>query len=158
MGGLGKTTLAKKVYHDVKNQFVCHAFIYLSQQFAIKDVLMRIINGVMSPSKEEIEEIEKKNLGELGRMLHGYLKEKRYLVVIDDIWSIEAWDTVSLVLPDTGASKSRVMLTTRFEEVASHASAASGHPHKMRFLTCNEGWELFMKKIFPGENPLTACP
>ncbi|XXG70996.1 hypothetical protein AAC387_Pa07g0349 [Persea americana] len=151
MGGLGKTTLAKKVYHDVKKQFDCHAFIYLSQQFVIKDVLMRIIKWVTSRSQEEIE---KSNLEELGTMLHSYLKEKRYLVVIDDIWSIEAWEKLNLILP-VGMKGSRVMLTTRFEEVASHAS---GHPHKMRFLTYNEGWELFMKKIFPGEDPLTACP
>ncbi|RWR84250.1 putative disease resistance protein [Cinnamomum micranthum f. kanehirae] len=151
MGGLGKTTLAKKVYHDVQKQFDCHAFIYLSQQFAIKDVLMRIIKYVMSRSQKEIEKL---NLEELGTLLHAYLKEKRYLVVIDDIWSIEAWDMLNPILP-AGMKESRVMLTTRSEEVASHASR---HPHKMRFLTYNEGWDLFMKKIFPREDPLTACP
>ncbi|RWR97709.1 putative disease resistance protein [Cinnamomum micranthum f. kanehirae] len=151
MGGLGKTTLAKKVYHDVKKQFDCHAFIYLSQQFSIKDVLMRIIKCLTSRSQEVIEQL---NLEELSTMLHGDLKEKRYLVVIDDIWSIEAWEKLNLILP-AGMKGSRVMLTTRFEEVASHAS---GHPHKMRFLTYNEGRELFMKKIFPGEDPLIACP
>ncbi|XXG70999.1 hypothetical protein AAC387_Pa07g0353 [Persea americana] len=155
MGGLGKTTLAKKVYHDVKKQFDCHAFIYLSQQFAIKDVLMRIIKCVTIPSQEDIKKIEKLNLEELSTMLHGDLKKKRYLVVIDDIWSIEAWEKINRILPD-GMKGSRVMLTTRNEEVASHADPR--HPHKMRFLNGKEGWELFLKKIFPGEDPLTACP
>ncbi|RWR84251.1 putative disease resistance RPP8-like protein 2 [Cinnamomum micranthum f. kanehirae] len=96
MGGLGKTTLAKKVYHDVQKQFDCHAFIYLSQQFAVKDILMRIIKCLTSQSQEEIEKL---NLEELSTMLHGDLKEKRYLVVIDDIWSIEAWEKLNLILP-----------------------------------------------------------
>ncbi|XXG71050.1 hypothetical protein AAC387_Pa07g0390 [Persea americana] len=28
----------------------------------------------------------------------------------------------------------------------------------MRLLNDDEGWELFMKKIFPGGDPSTACP
>ncbi|KAK8634155.1 hypothetical protein V6N13_014984 [Hibiscus sabdariffa] len=31
MGGLGKTTLAKKIYDDVKDSFGCHAWITMSQ-------------------------------------------------------------------------------------------------------------------------------
>ncbi|XXG71055.1 hypothetical protein AAC387_Pa07g0393 [Persea americana] len=156
MGGSGKTTLAKKIYHDVKEDFDCRAFIYLSQQYEIKEILMNILLCVKSLSPEEIEKIEKMNVSGLGRMLHNHLREKKYLVVIDDIWSIEDWDAIKLIFPN-GASQSRVMLTTRNKEVALHADPLS-RPHDMRLLKDDEGWELFMKKIFPGGDPSTACP
>ncbi|XXG71052.1 hypothetical protein AAC387_Pa07g0391 [Persea americana] len=156
MGGSGKTTLAKKVYDDVKDNFDCHAFVYLSEQYEIKEVLVNIIECVKSPSPEEIEKIKKMNVRELGRMLRDHLRAKKYLVVIDDIWSIEAWDALKLIF-QYGTSKSRVLLTTRNKEVALHADPSS-HPHEMRLLNRHEGWELFMKKIFSGENPSTACP
>ncbi|XXG71159.1 hypothetical protein AAC387_Pa07g0476 [Persea americana] len=153
MGGLGKTTLAKKVYHAIKHEFDCHAFVYLSEQFGIKDVLMRIITCVMGLSREDREKL---NEDQLGMMLRDHLREKRYLLFIDDIWSTQAWDTLKLVLP-IGMNKSRVMLTTRIKDVALHADPSS-HPHEMRLLNDDEGWELFMKKIFPEGNPSTACP
>ncbi|RWR84258.1 Disease resistance protein [Cinnamomum micranthum f. kanehirae] len=154
MGGLGKTTLARQVYHDVKNDFDCHAFICLSQQYEMKDVLIHLITCAMGKLGGEIENLP---IEELGMRLREHLKGKRYLVVIDDIWSTKAWDDLKLILPDTGKSKSRVMLTTRIKDVAVHADPVS-RLHEMRLLNDNEGWELFMKKVFPGENPSAACP
>ncbi|XXG51498.1 hypothetical protein AAC387_Pa03g0047 [Persea americana] len=150
MGGAGKTTLAKKVYRDVKNIFNCHAFIYLSQQYTIKDVLIRIIECTMSLPREHIEKLNEEDMGE---KLSAYLRRKRYLVVIDDIWTTEAWEILKRILPDD-SNKSRVMLTTRNKEVALRADRLSP-PHEMRLLSDREGWELFMKRIFPDGN---ACP
>ncbi|KAF2318926.1 hypothetical protein GH714_011825 [Hevea brasiliensis] len=50
MGGLGKTTLAKKVYNDthVKQHFDCYSWVFVSQQFSIKDVLVGILINVAS--------------------------------------------------------------------------------------------------------------
>ncbi|XXG71010.1 hypothetical protein AAC387_Pa07g0360 [Persea americana] len=154
MGGSGKTTLAREVYHNVKNDFDCHAFVCISQQYEMKDVLIRVITCVMSKCRAEIENLP---ADELGTMLRDHLKGKKYLVVIDDIWSIKALDALKLVLPANGKDQSRVMLTTRIKAVAVHADPVSPL-HEMRLLNDNEGWELFMKKVFPGENPSAACP
>ncbi|RWR84252.1 Disease resistance protein [Cinnamomum micranthum f. kanehirae] len=153
MGGSGKTTLAREVYRNVKNDFDCHAFVCISQQYEMKDVLIRVITCVMSKSRAEIENLPE---DELGTMLRDHLKGKKYLVVIDDIWSKEAWNMLGVVLPN-GKDQSRVMLTTRIKDVAVHADPVS-RLHEMRLLNDNEGWELFMKKVFPGENPSAACP
>ncbi|XXG55016.1 hypothetical protein AAC387_Pa03g2756 [Persea americana] len=144
MGGSGKTTLAKKVYCDIKDNFDCHAFIYLSQKYGIRNVLIRIIECVMGRVSQE----EKENSNEyLTERLRDHFSKKRYLVVIDDIWTKEAWDELKLILPD-GLSKSRVMLTTRNKEVALHTDPLS-QPHYIRLLNEEESWELFHKKIFP---------
>ncbi|RWR84257.1 putative disease resistance protein [Cinnamomum micranthum f. kanehirae] len=155
IGGSGKTALAKKILNDVKVHFDCHALVYVSQQYKIKDVLVRIIKGVAGDSAPK--GIEKMDEVDLGLMLRDkYLRRKRYLVVLDDIWTREAWDSLILKLPDDG-NKSRVLVTTRIRDVALHADP-SGHHHEMRLLNDDESWELFMKKIFLGKDPLTACP
>ncbi|PON44758.1 NB-ARC domain containing protein [Parasponia andersonii] len=61
MGGLGKTTLAKLVYSssDVKRHFDCCAWVFISQQFAVRDVLFEILVQI------GFDDIAKKNLEEL---------------------------------------------------------------------------------------------
>ncbi|KAF9624499.1 hypothetical protein IFM89_011542 [Coptis chinensis] len=43
---------------------------------------------------------------------------------------------------------SRVMLTTRNEDVALHAVPSTHHHHALRLLNKDESWELFSKKVF----------
>ncbi|RWR84277.1 putative disease resistance protein RF45 [Cinnamomum micranthum f. kanehirae] len=148
MPGSGKTTLARKVYDDVKDDFDYHAFLCLSQEYEIKDVLMRMIKCVMDLPRED-EGMAQLTEADLGKKLQKRLKEKRYLVVIDDVWSKEAWNMLKPMLPDVG-NKSRVMLTTRKEEVVPYPLRL-----KKRLLNDDEGWELFIKQIF---QPSTPCP
>ncbi|KAL0015061.1 hypothetical protein SO802_002130 [Lithocarpus litseifolius] len=48
MGGLGKTTLARKIYNnnDVKNYFDFRGWAYVSQEYRVKDLLLEILKGV----------------------------------------------------------------------------------------------------------------
>ncbi|PHU08054.1 hypothetical protein BC332_24543 [Capsicum chinense] len=52
--------------------------------------------------------------------LQKLLKRKRYLVVIDDMWTTEAWDDIKLCFPDSN-NGSRILL--RNVEVAEYASS-----------------------------------
>ena len=54
---------------------------------------------------------------ELKSLLFKCLKDKSYLVVMDDIWEIEAWNEVSVAFP-TNSNGSRVLITSRIKEVA----------------------------------------
>ena len=55
MGGLGKTTLARKVYNrgDVKQYFDCRACVYVSQEFTIRELLLVIVTSVMVISDKQ---------------------------------------------------------------------------------------------------------
>lgn len=117
MAGSGQTTLAKKVHHDVKRHFDCHAFIYLSQQYKIGDIYKYIIKCVMSQSPEKIKNLLDRDDRDVAIMLRRHFSGKRYLVVIDDIWTLEQWDVLKLTLPDD-LNKGRVLLTTRNKNVA----------------------------------------
>ncbi|PQM33153.1 putative disease resistance protein [Prunus yedoensis var. nudiflora] len=59
MPGLGKTTLAKQVYHhgEVKRHFNCFAWVCISQQCQGREVLKEILTKLISPTNEQRQEI-----------------------------------------------------------------------------------------------------
>ncbi|XP_042488305.1 disease resistance protein RPH8A-like [Macadamia integrifolia] len=147
MGGLGKTTLAKKVYNrsDVKNTSVSCAWIYVSQEYRMKDLLSEAIAQLMMHPKKEFET---KDEEELVKILSGHLKEKRSMIVFDDVWKIEDWDRLKVAfLAHQGEGKQqRVLLTTRNVEVAKHADPLIA-PYQLKLLGDKESFEL-SKKVF----------
>ncbi|KAK6787302.1 hypothetical protein RDI58_015827 [Solanum bulbocastanum] len=44
-------------------------------------------------------------------MLCKSLISRRYLIVLDDIWDVEAWEDLGICFPE-GDDRSRVMITT----------------------------------------------
>ncbi|PWA37240.1 NB-ARC domains-containing protein [Artemisia annua] len=91
MGGIGKTTLATKVFNDrfITYHFGIRAWVTVSQRYKKRDVLIQILASL----GVEVD-IENTNDFKLREMLHKSLKGQRYLIVIDDIWSKEAWDNL----------------------------------------------------------------
>ena len=158
MGGIGKTTLAKKVYNDrrVVNHFqYCRAWVYVSLDCKPRDIFQRIINQISLSSECEAERTEKLQEDELRDFLHDFLMEKRYLVVFDDLWKSEDWKYVANAFPRE-SNGSRLLLTTRNKDVALHADPPSV-PHTIQLLSANESWKLFCRTAFPGDDP-ESCP
>lgn len=146
IGGLGKTTLAKKVYNhdDVKSSFDCRSWTFISQQCRTADVLQDILRQVSTLTTEQME---KKKEVELVQMLYTVLEEQKYLVLLDDIWSKEAWDMLKPAFPN-GKTGSKILLTTRIKEVANHADPWSCH-YEPETLDDEQAWNLLCKKAIP---------
>nr|XP_023926065.1 putative disease resistance protein At1g50180 isoform X2 [Quercus suber] len=155
MGGLGKTTLAKKVYNcnDVKRYFDVCAWVYVSQEYSGRELLNEISKKVLMTEKGILAAMNKDDLEE---RLSRVLSKKRYLIVMDDIWNIEAWDDLKAIFPDV-MNGSRVLFTTRNKDVAIHGDPRSPI-HELRFLNDAESWKLFTKKAFLEEGDSIACP
>ncbi|KAI3933092.1 hypothetical protein MKW92_002248 [Papaver armeniacum] len=157
VGGLGKTTLAKKIYkHDtIMSHFDCRAWSSVSQQLNLRDVLLKIIKKSMNPNDYELSEIKKLNDEDLLEKVYNYLKDKRYFVVVDDLWSFEDWNRLSPAFPN-GKRGSKVLLTTRNKDVASRAA-----PHSFQLepdlLNDEDSWELLCKKALPKNLNETNC-
>ena len=142
MGGLGKTTLARRVYNDrnVKRHFDCRVWVSVSQEYRIGELLMRIANSVLTPTPQQRRRVKET---ELGNTLRDSLKSKTYLIVLDDLWSPQVLVDLSSHFPES--DKSRMLITTRIPEVAHHAPS---YLHEIRPLSFDDSWELFLSKVF----------
>ncbi|KAK2654257.1 hypothetical protein Ddye_014113 [Dipteronia dyeriana] len=147
MGGLGKTTLAGKLYHNskIKMRFKCRAWVSVSQDYIIRDLLQRIVKSFEFKTIK-MEDLDKMNEEDLGRYLLKSLQGRSYLLVIDDVWNKEAWRSLKAAFPDNKTG-SRVIITTRSKEVA-ESSDERTHAHNLRYLRQDESWQLFCEKVF----------
>jgi hypothetical protein len=72
-------------------------------------------------------------------------------VILDDIWSTEAWDLLSPTFP-SGQVSSKILVTTRNREVAMHIDPG-GFLHEPECLNEDQIWELLQKKAFSRKDP-----
>ncbi|KAL3619506.1 hypothetical protein CASFOL_037076 [Castilleja foliolosa] len=150
MGGIGKTTLARNVYARtiIKDHFDICAWATISQQCNTREILCEVYSQATNMDKEHLSGMSE---NELGSKLHKYLFGRRFLVVMDDMWSIDAWDEIQRFFPDNG-NGSRIMVTTRLSELSSQLS--NDRSLHMNFLDEATSWDLFSKTVF-GEK---SCP
>ncbi|KAM0024114.1 putative P-loop containing nucleoside triphosphate hydrolase [Helianthus debilis subsp. tardiflorus] len=146
MGGIGKTTLATKVFNDgyVKHHFYVRVWVTVSQTYHKRDVLIQILLSI--GVKQDLEMASDSRLREL---VHQHLMGRRYLIVIDDIWNTETWDNLKLFFPHDN-NGSRILLTSRLTEVAKHANL-DGFIHHLGYLSKERSWELLCQKVFQGD-------
>jgi len=148
MGGLGKTTLARKIYNTTRfrERFPRRAWVYVSQHDKTRELLLKILKE-MPISDELRRKLDGMGEGELKETLSKYLNGERYLVVMDDIWKTDFWDEVRSVFPNN-SNGSRILITSRNKAVTLKASHTS--PYILPFLNKDESWKLFHKKVFRG--------
>ncbi|XP_039019819.1 putative disease resistance protein At1g59780 [Hibiscus syriacus] len=144
MGGLGKTTLAKKIYHDgqVKDHFDHLVWVFVSEQCQKRKVWLDILSGLNISFQVDWKTREE----EISEKLFKFLKEKKCLMVLDDIWSNEAWDSIKPAFPEK-ETRSKILITSRNREVVSHADSR-GYLHDLQCLNKEQSWELFQKIAF----------
>ncbi|XP_019186788.1 PREDICTED: disease resistance protein RPM1-like [Ipomoea nil] len=159
MGGLGKSTLAKKVYDDatVRKHFHSHAWITVSESFKIEDVLKDLVQQLFDEVKKSLPEgLNTMNAIRLKEVAKEFLLGRRYIIVFDDVWAIAVWQSIQLALPNENDG-SRVILTTRINDVGSYSILESnGYKYELKPLTEEESWTLFSRKTF--QESATACP
>ncbi|CAN6381783.1 unnamed protein product [Urochloa humidicola] len=149
-GGLGKTTLANQVYTTIKNKFQCTVFVSVSRSPDMPKILKDILSGVGYASTNLVDEVDK-----LIMTLREHLSDKRYLIVIDDIWSIKDWNIIRCAFLQN-RKRSSVITTTRIQEVATTCcSEFQGHVHEMQPLSNHDSRSLFFKRLFDTED---NCP
>ncbi|KAF6161088.1 hypothetical protein GIB67_007729 [Kingdonia uniflora] len=144
MGGSGKSTLADKVYNvdTVKNHFEARAWINVSQVYDPKVLLQDLAKEFMD-LKSEVS--GKMTVEELKEKLREFLIGKKFLVVMDDVWTSDVWKVLKASFPDT-KNGSRIVITTRIMEVAQQVDPVSP-PHELKPLSNDDSWDLFTKKV-----------
>ncbi|XP_070679378.1 disease resistance protein RPM1-like [Malus domestica] len=159
MGGSGKTTLVANTFNNenVKQHFDCYAWITVSQTYVIEDLFKQMIKKFHEGRKEAVpEHLNSMSYEELLKMLSTYLKSKRYLVVLDDVWDIKLWQEIRIPLLNRHHG-SRIMLTTRKKDIAFYSFEVESRSFEIEPLENNEAWELFSKKAFSSYDN-KSCP
>ncbi|KAI8004230.1 putative disease resistance protein [Camellia lanceoleosa] len=146
MGGLGKTTLARKVYHhqDVRCHFDAFTWVSISQQWQLKDVLQRILTKLIPEKSGQIVNMID---DQLVKLLYEFQQQRKCLLVLDDIWSSDAWVSLSPAFPKVNTG-SKIILTSRKKNVITFVDP-NGFVLEHKCLSKQESWKLFEKKAFP---------
>lgn len=156
-GGVGKTTLVKRVYENsqVKKHFKFCAWIILTQYFKTRDLLQDIVRQLYHVLREPSPEgFDTMSDHELRVGIKKFLQQRRYLIVLDDVWSNDAWNVFKHAFPNN-TEGSRILLTTRISEVAKNASIESPNRiYALDSLSSKDAWTLFCKKTFQSN----SCP
>ncbi|KAM0895694.1 hypothetical protein ACQ4PT_023667 [Festuca glaucescens] len=133
MGGLGKTTLVRDVYQsqELSGKFEKRACATIVHPFNHNELLKNLATQLGCVQAELIK----------------HLEGKKYLIVLDDLSSNMEWDTI---IPYFPASKmpSRIVVTTRVNDVAKHCSKKLENVYELRVLEHKNARDLFVEKVF----------
>ncbi|KAM5578812.1 putative disease resistance protein RGA3 [Rosa sericea] len=148
MGGLGKTTLAQLVYKNgrVHDHFKRKFWVCVTETYD----KTRILRGMLESNEITFDanitfEVLQDRVREL-------VAEKRFLLVLDDLWNNNYMDLEPLEnLLKQGVSGSKVLVTSRNNEVRKITGAKSSY--SLRHFNDDESWSLFKKIAFEGRSP-----
>jgi disease resistance protein RPM1 len=105
-------------------------------------------------SRRILRGIETKDIPQLLAHCSTHLSDKRYFIVVDDLWSLEDWASLKPAFPDND-KHSRIIITTRNRQVAESCCSLPGdRVHFMDVLPNDQSRELFFKTVFQKEH----CP
>ncbi|PRQ38313.1 putative P-loop containing nucleoside triphosphate hydrolase, leucine-rich repeat domain, L [Rosa chinensis] len=146
MGGLGKTTLAKSIYHEseISRHFEKKMWICVSTLFEVNSIL----RGILEYLKPENAAV--KGIDAICNILQEELKGKRYLLILDDVWNedVEKWnDLKSCLVRITDAQRSSIIVTTRSDKVAKTVETLPRCD--LRKLSDDECWLILKNKAVP---------
>uniref|UniRef100_A0ACD6A0H3 Uncharacterized protein n=1 Tax=Avena sativa TaxID=4498 RepID=A0ACD6A0H3_AVESA len=144
IGGVGKTTLAQKIYNDkkIKGNFNKHAWICVSQTYnevaLLKEVLRNI--GVHQEQGETVAELKSKLAEEI--------EDKSFFLVLDDVWQSSVWTNL-LKTALHAANSAVILITTRDDTVA--MEIGTEHTHQVDHMSVEVAWELLWRSMNIGE-------
>ncbi|KAF7033784.1 hypothetical protein CFC21_044859 [Triticum aestivum] len=133
MGGIGKTTLVRDIYQsqEISSMFDKRACVTVMRPFNPATLL-----GSLAMQFG----------GKNGTDLRTCLEGKRYLLVLDDLWSLLELGAIKQYLPETAASC--IIVTTREENIAKHCSKDERNIYPLHHLGLVDACTLFNKKVF----------
>ena len=97
MGGIGKTTLAR-IYEssNILQNFNVHAWVTVSQELSPRKFFLQALSclGVSSDDRETTSDQQ------LSLELHKILFNRRYFIILDDVWGVDDWDSIKSFFPE----------------------------------------------------------
>ncbi|KAJ4814964.1 Nbs-lrr resistance protein [Rhynchospora pubera] len=164
MGGVGKSTIARKIFEDHKanNVFHSHAWIPISlfnagEPSGFRSLLRSLISRLFRDGGEKVDE-DLNNMmdDQLTEIVRDYLENKKYLIVLDDMQSPISWDKIRSAFPN-GLSGRNIIVTTSIHSVAElcqRNNPGGGHIQHLEPLPPDDSLSLFCHHAFGSD----TCP
>ncbi|CAH1436841.1 unnamed protein product [Lactuca virosa] len=152
MGGLGKTTLARLLYDEMqrKDHFELMAWVCVSDEFDIFNISKTIFQSVGGGNQEFSD------LNLLQVALKNKISQKRFLIVLDDVWSESYTDWEILEHPFlAGAPRSKIIMTTR--KLSLLTQLGYNQPYRLSVLSHENALSLFCEHVL-GETNFDSHP
>ncbi|KAK9229434.1 hypothetical protein WN944_022396 [Citrus x changshan-huyou] len=153
MGGVGKTTLLTHInnkFLEGPNTFDCVIWVVVS-----KDLRVENIQEVIAKQMGFFDDSWRaKSVEEKALEIFNSLSEKKFVLLLDDVWERVDLTKVGVPLPRPKNMASKVVFTTRSEEVCGFMEAH--RKFKMLCLSDNDSWDLFQQKV--GKEILNSHP
>jgi hypothetical protein len=161
MGGLGKTALVSGVYKSPKlsDKFEKFVFVTIMRPFdlmeLLKSLVVRLDQGSSSTKQQLLDNragtrksLPTMTVQELIEELKRLVNMKSCLIVLDDVSSILEWDQISPCLVPDLKETSRIIVTTRKNDIAEHCSAGKhDNIYNLKVLDPDDALHLFRKKV-----------
>lgn len=148
IGGLGKTTLAQLVFNDenVDEHFDMKLWVCVSDNFDLKVLIKAMIESATGKGSSS----DLAYLDALQRGLWELLNQKRYLLVLDDVWNDdqEKWSMLKNAVA-CGSKGATIVVTTRLKKVVDIMGTLP--PHHLAELSQENCWLLFKERAFGQE-------
>ncbi|XP_073225404.1 putative disease resistance RPP13-like protein 1, partial [Cicer arietinum] len=123
---------------SIKQKFDVQAWVCVSDDFDVLKVTKATAEEVKSASNTN-------NLNILQQDLKDKLTGKKFLIVLDDVWTEDYDNWNSLIKPlRCGAKGSKILVTTRNEKVVSMVQTFQGH-YSLKQLSDEDCWSVFAK-------------
>ncbi|KAL5720551.1 hypothetical protein ACHQM5_013215 [Ranunculus cassubicifolius] len=159
--GVGKTTLAQLVYHhqETRDFFSLKMWISITRDFDVTKIIKSVIQEANWGSSSPLPNSEVNCLSSLDllqQMLIKIIQEKKFLLVLDDLWNVKRreWDLLFGPLKK-GLKGSKIIVTTGSHKVSSLVGTA--RPHPLNCLSEEDCW-LLLKKEALGERDEGITP
>ncbi|XP_028771714.1 probable disease resistance protein At5g63020 [Neltuma alba] len=152
-GGIGKTTLLRKISNELgerKPNFLV-IWVVVSKELkldAIMDNIRKSV-GIGDATWSSCNNQEEKSSEILG-----VLKQKKFALLLDDVWEVLDLNSVGVPHPNDLNFESKVLFTTRLKDVCAKMHAQKSF--KVDFLNKKEALKLFHMKV--GEETLNSHP
>ncbi|KAL5721743.1 mitogen-activated protein kinase kinase [Ranunculus cassubicifolius] len=142
MGGVGKTTLLKKINNAFCNEadkFEVVIWVVASKELNIKNVQKQIGRRLGIEWKEEEEQTEKRD------RIYNAMRRKNCVILLDDIWEHIELGEIGIPSPHDTLNKSKLVFTTRSEDVC--GGMLCNEKVKVSVLDWEQSWILFQKNV-----------
>ncbi|XP_048566642.1 uncharacterized protein LOC125546422 isoform X2 [Triticum urartu] len=152
-GGIGKTTLTQYIYNskEVQDHFKIRVWVCVSTDFSVYRLTQEIVHSIPKAEGEQNdrESNELQNLDQLQKLIEKRLKNKRFLVVLDDIWKYgneDEWKRFLVPFEKQKGNGDTVLVTTRFLEAAKMVKTGD-KLFELEGLKPEEYWSLFLASV-----------